>query len=112
MSVLFSWRKRAMLEHFMQMSSRQYMRLDEAQTFDQRPFRSMLYNKYIAYYPGHGFKVTQAGMDAWNEFHNVDIFRKDPTLPLTAYFDPTAYNLKIPAKKGSVHVMPKAKGAA
>jgi hypothetical protein len=56
--------------------------------------------------------MTQKGMDAWNEFHTTVIWRKDPTLPLTSYFDPTAYNLKIPAKKGSVHVMPKRKGAA
>jgi hypothetical protein len=112
MSTTLSRRQYGMLEFLMQMRSREYLRIDQAQEFDQRPFRSMLIREYVAYYPGHGFKMTQRGMDAWNEFHTTVIWRKDPTLPLTSYFDPTAYNLKIPPKKGSVHVMPKRKGAA
>jgi hypothetical protein len=85
------------------------MTIAEAQTFDQRPFRSMLIRQWIVYRPGRGFHITREGRDAWNEFHTTNIARMNPTMPLTAYFDPTAYGLAKP--KGKVHVMQK-KGAA
>jgi hypothetical protein len=40
---------------------------------------------------------------------HTDIARKNPLLPLTAYFDETAYGLKKPAE---VHVMRKRRRAA
>jgi hypothetical protein len=76
----------------------EYMTLDEAAAFDQRPFRSFLIRKYIAWKPSRGFHITQAGKDARKEFYNTDIIRANPNLPLTAYFDPTAYGLKPRAK--------------
>jgi hypothetical protein len=80
-----------------------YMNMETAQKYDQRPFRSMLMRGWVAYKPGRGFVVTVEGKDAWYEFSHTSIQRKNPSLPLTAYFDPTAYGLKTPAKR--VHVM-------
>jgi len=68
------------------------MSIEDAQHFDQRPFRSMLIRGWITYHRGQRvFQVTPEGEAAWREFLNRDIARKDPTLPLTAYFNPTAY---------------------
>lgn len=92
-----------MLETF---ASGIYMRVDEAQHYDQRPFRSMLIQRWIAYKPGRGFHITPAGRKAHAEFHHTEIARKNPTLPLTALFDPTKYGVRYTDK---VHVM---KGAA
>ena len=86
-----------------------YMPIEDAQKWDQRPFRSMLIRKWAAYKPGRGFHVTREGRDAMQEFLSTDIARKNPRLPLTAYFDPVAYGLAVPKKK--VHVMHK-RGAA
>ena len=71
-----------------------YMTVSEAQQYDQRPFRSMLIRKYIAYHPGKGFRLTKEGKKHWLEFERTEIWRKNPLLPLTAYFDPTAYSLR------------------
>jgi hypothetical protein len=79
------------------------MTIEEAQHYDQRPFRSMLVRKW-AVYTGNGFRITPEGKQAWFEFENTSIERKDPTKPLTAYFDPDAYGLKRPSK---VRVMAK-----
>lgn len=73
-----------------------YITYSEAQAFDQRPFRSMLIRKYMAYKPGKGFHLTQAGRDARKEFYDTDILRRNRNLPLTAYFDATAYGLTKP----------------
>ena len=93
-------RQHPMLEAFVELGSQRYMSIEEAQRYDQRPFRSMLIQEWIAYRPGRGFHVTREGIDAWNEFHRTEIWRKNPTLPLTAYFDPTAYGLRV-VKKGT-----------
>jgi hypothetical protein len=87
-----------------------YMPIEDAQKFDQRPFRSMLVQGWAAYRPGRGFHVTPKGRDTMLEFQSTDILRKHPESPLTAYFDPTAYGL-APSKKAKVHVMSK-RGAA
>jgi hypothetical protein len=84
------------------------MSTEEAQTFDQRPFRSMLIQGWCAYRTRRGFHVTKKGEAAMREFLSTDIARKNPKLPLTSYFDPTLYKLTAPKK---VHVMQK-RGAA
>jgi hypothetical protein len=95
-----------MLRTFIEAGRGFYMRVEEARKYDQRPFRSMLIQEWVAYTPGRGFHVTGKGRDAWEEFQATEIWRKNPTLPLTRYFDPTAYGLKEPAsKKAIVHVM-------
>lgn len=94
-------RQHPMLEAFVEMPSDRYMNVEEAQRYDQRPFRSMLIRGWIAYRPGRGFHITREGRDAWNEFHRTEIWRKNPTLPLTAYFDPTAYGLRVVPRKKS-----------
>lgn|SRR6188508_2056786 len=86
-----------------------YMSIADAQAYDQRPFRSMLIRKWIVYRHGRGFHLTPAGQDAWNEFHTTSIARLNPAMPLTAYFDPTAYGLKDPYKK--IHVLKKRSAA-
>jgi hypothetical protein len=88
-----------MLEAFASHNQNFYMSMDEAQRYDQRPFRSMLIQEWIAYHPGRGFHITEKGRAAWREFQSTEIWRKNPTLPLTAYFDPTAYGLKVVARK-------------
>jgi hypothetical protein len=95
-----------MLQTFMDMGSRHHMRIEEAQAFDQRPFRSMLIQQWIEFIPARGFRITQKGIDAWNEFQNTSIARKDPSRPLTRFFDPDAYDRK------SVHVVSARRGAA
>ena len=87
-------RQYPMLKVFAEAISTYYMSIDEAQRYDQRPFRSMLYHRWITFRPGRGFHITRLGRDAWRIFFHTAIWRKDPTLPLTAYFDPTAYALK------------------
>lgn len=67
--------------------------ISDAQKFDQRPFRSMLVQKWVVYRPSRGFHITPRGRQAWREFNSTDIFRRNPSRPLTAYFDPTAYGL-------------------
>lgn len=100
-------RQYPMLRALADNGSDHYMTLDEAATFDQRPFRSMLIRGWCAYRPGRGFHITKVGKAALNEFHTTDISRKHPEMPLTAYFDPTAYGLA--PRKSNVHVM---RGAA
>jgi len=97
-----------MLEIF---SGGQYLSVEDAQLYDQRPFRSMLIRKWISYMPQKGFRITDLGKAAYKEFFNTDIGRKNPTLPLTAYFDPTAYGLR-PSKKAKVHVITRRNRAA
>jgi hypothetical protein len=85
----------------------QNLSIEAAKMYDQRPFRSMLIRQWVDYKPGRGFRITEAGIEAWKEFLNTDIGRKNPNLPLTAYFDETAYGLK-----SKVHVMRKRRRAA
>lgn len=80
-----------------EMRGSDYMTIEEAQLWDQRPFRSMLIHRWIAFRPSYGFHITKEGRAAMEEFENTHIERKDPSLPLTRYFDPTAYGLQ-PAK--------------
>ena len=83
-----------------QLASVQFMDLSEAAAFDQRPFRSMLVRGYCAYKPGKGFHLTEKGKAARREFFDTDIIRANPNLPLTAFFDPSAYGL-APRKKAT-----------
>lgn len=73
-----------------------YMTIEEAQRYDQRPFRSMLIRKYIAFRPGKGFHITKEGREHWLEFERTEIWRKNEHAPLTSFFDVTAYGLPKP----------------
>jgi len=94
-------RQYPMLQTFIDLGHHRYMHIEEAQRYDQRPFRSMLIQGWIAYRAGRGFHLTREGAAAWREFSGTEIWRKDPNLPLTAYFDPTEYGLP----KGPVKVV-------
>ena len=87
-----------MLRVFVEAGPASFMTIEEAQHFDQRPFRSMLIQEWIEFRPTRGFHVTRKGLDAWYEFQSTEIGRKNPGMPLTAYFDPTAYGLRIVKK--------------
>ena len=78
-----------------------YMSIEDAQALDQRPFRSMLIQQWVAYRAGRGFHITKAGRDAWYEFGNTGIARKNPHAPLTRYFDATAYGLRPQVARGA-----------
>jgi len=88
-------RQYPMLKIFAEGGSDYYMRVEDARIWDQRPFRSMLIQEWISYRPGRGFHITKEGRAAWEEFRHTEIKRKNPTLPLTAYFDATAYGLQV-----------------
>ena len=87
-----------MLRHFAERATAYHMSIEQAQHYDQRPFRSMLVREWIAYRAGRGFHITRAGIEAFRDFQEHSIERKNPALPLTTYFDPTAYDIK-PAKR-------------
>jgi hypothetical protein len=80
-------RQYPMLKAFADEEPGWYMSLDDAHTFDQRPFRSMLIQKWVDYKPGRGFVMTKAGRAAWEEFGHTAINRKDPLAPLCSYFE-------------------------
>lgn len=63
-----------------------YMTQEQARSFDQRPFRSMLMRQYIRYVPNRGFTITKYGRQQMIVFLATDIARKDPSQPLTSYF--------------------------
>lgn len=88
-------RQYPMLHTFATAPSTYFMTIDEARGYDQRPFRSMLIQKWIDYKKGKGFYITKEGRRAWYEFGNTDISRKHPELPLTKVFDPEIYGLAI-----------------
>ncbi len=103
-----------MLKTLSDNGSDSYMSIEEAQQFDQRPFRSMLIQGWCEYKSGRGFHITKRGKAAMNEFETTDIIRMHPEMPLTSYFDPTAYGLTVPKgrkesvpskKPGRVHVI-------
>jgi hypothetical protein len=43
-----------------------YLSIEQAQHFDQRPFRSMLIRGWVAYLPGRGFRLRKAGRRGMN----------------------------------------------
>jgi hypothetical protein len=96
-------RQYPMLQTFVNQAAGWYMTIPQAQEYDQRPFRSMLIQGWIAYAPTRGFHITRKGRAAWQEFQSTEIHRKNPLLPLTSYFDPNAYGLrKLHVMKGKV----------
>ena len=86
-------RQYPLLRTFYDMGPLQYMSIEDAQAFDQRPFRSMLIREWVSYKPKHGFHITKKGRAAYIEFQDTSIERQNKSLPLTSYFDPTAYGL-------------------
>jgi len=100
-------RQYPMLKIFIDLGTGVYMPIGQAQTFDQRPFRSMLMQGWVAYSPGRGFHITREGKSAWLEFRTTPIERANPYGPLTRYFDPVAYGLTDPYRKGKLHIIAK-----
>lgn len=70
-----------------------YIGMRGVRMFDQRPLRSMLMRKYVTY-SDTGFHITKAGMEALNTFEEQNILRKDPSRPLTSYFNTRLYHIK------------------
>ena len=92
-------RQYPMLKMFADAGTGYHMSIKDAQQWDQRPFRSMLIQKWVVFRPGRGFHVTREGLEAYREFLSTDIARKNASMPLTKYFDPTAYKLHKPGAK-------------
>lgn len=100
MSTVVSNHQLPLLRHFIE-NKFSYLNIEHAQEFDQRGFRSFLIRKYIAYRPGHGFHITSEGKKAWEALQNTEIWRADPSRPLTRYFDYVAYGLADPRQRNS-----------
>lgn len=92
-------RQYPMMRAFTDEANDYYMDIETAQKYDQRPFRSMLIHDWIAYRPGRGFFLTKTGAAAWREFQQTEIFRLNPDMPLTSYFDPSLYGMKTTSKR-------------
>jgi hypothetical protein len=98
MSIVLSNRQNPMLQAFVSLKEGEYMTIEQAQQFDQRPFRSMLIRGWVTYKRSHGFYLTKEGRKAWYDYQNTDIIRKNPTLPLTSYFDMDHYGVRRTVK--------------
>jgi hypothetical protein len=93
-----SERQRPLLDMFLKPGA--VISIKQAQGLDQRPFRSFLVRKYIKYSPAkRGFVATEEFHMAVSRFYDTSIKRKDPTRPLTAYFDPLTYGLNVEPPK-------------
>lgn len=104
MSTSLSNRGYPMLRAFIDQDINFVMSIEDAQQYDQRPFRSALIRGYVSYSPRkRGFILTKEGRAAWADFHNTNIARKDPSLPLTSYFDPDTYGLAKREKKAGAN---------
>lgn len=97
MRVTLSNRTFQMLQVFAQEGPDFFMRIEEAQGFDQRPFRALLVHRWIVYRAGRGFHITREGRKAWSDFYAPAINRGEHSLtrPLTTLFNPSAYGLAI-----------------
>ncbi len=94
MRISLSNRQYPMIQAFLSLGAGRFMSITDAKAFDQRPFRSMLIQGWVSYRASHGFYLTKEGRAAWEDYHHTDIARKNPSLPLTSYFDPETYGLK------------------
>lgn len=99
MTIRLSNLQYTMLKAFGEQSPDYFMNIETAGRFDQRPFRSMLIRKYISYRPGRGFHITREGRNSYLDFLSTEIWRKTPSMTLTAYFDPIAYGIADPLKR-------------
>ena len=94
-------RQYTMLQMFASEPKEYVMKMEAAQGFDQRAFRSMLIRRYVAWVPSQkGFRLTAEGRAAFHVFEATDITRRDPSRPLTAYFELKILGIQ-PAKKRS-----------
>lgn len=97
-----------MLKMFVSRGPDRFLPIEHAQRYDQRPFRSMLVQGWVAYRPNKGFHVTDKGLERWHQLTHVNNKRVNPYGRLTAYFDQDAYGI---GKKG-LSVMRKAPAQA
>ena len=82
-------RQYPLLKHFIdasQATGTYHMPLEDAATFDQRPFRSLLMRGWITFAKGRGFRLTADGKRAWVDFQATSIVRSNPHSPLCAWF--------------------------
>lgn len=97
----FSGRQYQMLQALYDNGVEGGMPIEDAQRFDQRPLRSMLIRGWATYRSNgvRGFHITKEGKEAMENFHTVEILRRNPKGPITSYFDPTAFGITPPRKK-------------
>lgn len=107
-SISLSDYQEKVLERFATARSNWYMPLSEAHTIKQGTFRSMLVQQWIAFHrelgEEGGFQVTEAGKERWLRRKEINVFRSEAQFsrPLTAYFDPKAYGLRVVHKRKNV----------
>ena len=93
-----------LLRDFCAMPPGMFMPVSEASKLDQRPFGSLYHREWVGYRAGKGFYATAKGRSAFDEYTAAEArHRNRPELPLSHYFDATAYGLA--PMKGRVHVM-------
>jgi hypothetical protein len=91
-------RQYPLLKLFCKRGENVFMKIDEAATLDQRPFRSLLMRGWIKWEPNYGFTVTGDGRDAMHAFNHTSIERANAGAPLCAYFY-SSYGYESPAAK-------------
>jgi hypothetical protein len=101
-AIVLSNRLFPLVQYFVDQGRTYHMTIGTAQEFDQRPFRSALIRKYVAFRAGRGFYLTQSGYDAWEKFRHTDIHRSNALAPLTRYFDPVAHGIRPDERKLAV----------
>lgn len=76
---------------------------EEAQTLNQGTLRSLGVRGWIRK-AGRRFIITREGKEAWEDARVAKIYRSEAqcTRPLSAYFDPDAYALKVVHRKKKV----------
>ena len=91
-------RTNGLLEVFAREGLDYHMAIEELQSYDLRPARALHMRGYIAF-GRKGAHITKEGLAAWDKWHNPSLTRKDPTMPLSHYFDSVAYGLPVVRKK-------------
>lgn len=107
MTTTLSARQYPLLKLFMKHASEAgwFMKMPEAATLDQRPFRSLLMRGWIRYERGYGFQVTYEGKDAWHNFLHTSIERSNPHGPLCAFFYATNKVERPETKRGAMEIV-------
>lgn len=96
MLIKLSSRQFAMLNQF----HTHVQTLNKIKSLNQVTFGSLLHRDYIRFNKlKNYFFITQKGLDALQEFREIEIKRQIATNPLTHYFTPQANLVQMPKNK-------------
>lgn len=105
MAWILSDNQNLMLERFATAPANWYLPLSEAYTINQSTLGSFLFQKWVIFDPSlgkeGGFKCTEAGKERWTHRKEANPYRSEGQFrrPLTSYFNPKAYGLRMVRKK-------------